>query len=67
MIEKGAMLNQKSAKLLNTEEKEEKIQNSQSKNTKIEDFFGLSGKKRQRDQIIEESKKTCNFLSYILI
>ena len=26
MIEKGAMLNQKSAKLLNTEEKEEKIQ-----------------------------------------
>jgi hypothetical protein len=55
MTEKGAMLLNKSTKLITSEEK---IQNSQSKNTKIEDFFGLSGKKRQREQDIEELKES---------
>ena len=54
MTEKGAMLIHKSTKLISSEEK---IQNSQSKNTKIEDFFGLSGKKRLREQEIEELKE----------
>jgi len=52
MTEKGAMLNHKSTRLINSEEK---IPNSQSKNTKIEDFFELSGRKRAREHENEES------------
>ncbi len=57
MTEIGAIINQKSSKLLSSEEKQEKLQNCQSKNTKIEDFFGLSGKKRQRETDASELKE----------
>jgi hypothetical protein len=53
MTDKGAMSNTKSIKLSDSEEK---ATNSQSKNTKIEDFFGFSGKKRQRDADVADLK-----------
>ena len=49
MTEKGAMMNTRAIYVSNSEEKIEKFSNSQSKNTKIEDFFSMSGKKRERD------------------
>lgn len=58
MTEKGAMLNHKTEKVLNTDDKTERLNNSQPKNTRIEDFFGFSGKKRQREIDNLENKES---------
>jgi len=56
MSEKGATTTTRAIYVSNCEEKIERGTNSNSKNTRIEDFFSLSGRKRERGADGNDSK-----------
>lgn len=64
MTEKGATTTTRAIYVSNSEEKIERGTNSNSKNTKIEDFFSLSGRKRERGAEGNDSNKSIHKSKY---